>query len=166
MLQGIKCDRVIELLFSAGYISIVDLCLAQELLKEKYNRRHDLVALICYLSLTARCGHLCIKIDGEKISPDPHSTLRENRNTTNQDFSDEYESLHEFLINIFAELICRVAQYGGIEEKRDLLVSCEAASDALCSLVVAKATTSSQITPSAASQLTKRFLFSSMPPFS
>lgn len=55
--------------------------------------------------------------------------------------------------------------HGGLPEKRDLSVNCEAASDALCSSALAKARASSQIASAAASQLTERPLFSGKPPY-
>ncbi|MBA3239587.1 MAG: exodeoxyribonuclease V subunit alpha [Parachlamydiaceae bacterium] len=70
---------LLETLTVNGYLSSIDLSLAQELLKGDPAPLESAAALICYLSLTARCGHLCIVIEGKQIIPDPIATWNENR---------------------------------------------------------------------------------------
>lgn len=71
--------KLLDTLVANGYLSSIDLCLAQELLKDQPNATESAAAFICYLSLTARCGHLCIEIEGGQIYPDPIATWNENR---------------------------------------------------------------------------------------
>lgn len=73
--------KALEALTANGYLSSIDLSLAQELLKGNPQATESAAALICYLSLAARCGHLCIEIEGQQISPDPIATWNENRYT-------------------------------------------------------------------------------------
>ncbi len=99
---------ILETLADSGYISSLDLYLAKELLGDDSLNLNCAAALICHLSLSARRGHLCIEIDGDKVWPDPRSAWNENRYS--EEGSLQKEDASEYLDQV-TDMIAR-----GIEQ--------------------------------------------------
>ncbi|MFT4551473.1 MAG: exodeoxyribonuclease V alpha subunit [Chlamydiales bacterium] len=67
-----KCSwPIIEKLLSSGRLQFVDFAFAERLLKSLSGVNESNVAFLCHLLVSAREGHLCVKIDSEGIFPDP-----------------------------------------------------------------------------------------------
>src|SRR5690349_13871277 len=76
----------LEKLVAKGLLDFIDIALADGLLMNEPHRLECIAALICYLSLAARSGHICSKIDSDSLCPNPLDialNLQEQIQTTN-----------------------------------------------------------------------------------
>lgn len=64
-----------------GSLEYVDYALAEELLSGYEEAREEAAALICYLAVAARAGHLCIKCQNSQLLPDPSQLFRGCKHT-------------------------------------------------------------------------------------
>jgi len=62
---------LLQKLVDSNYFDFIDISLAEHLSKRFSCPNEEFAALICYLSLALRQGHLCIKVNDAEILPDP-----------------------------------------------------------------------------------------------
>lgn len=62
---------IIEKLLSSGRIQFVDVAFAERLLRNLPDLDESHAAFLCHILVSAREGHLCIRIDSKGIFPDP-----------------------------------------------------------------------------------------------
>lgn len=65
----------LDTMLSSGFLGYIDFALAQ---KFKHNEDEDIAAFLCHLSMAARQGHLCIKIDHQCVIPSPEDIWKGN----------------------------------------------------------------------------------------
>lgn len=88
----------LNLLVSKRRLNFVDYALAERILRPSLQNNEEVAALICYLSLASRQGHLCIKIEDKQIFPHPIQLFQE---TFSQD--DPFDGvIDEHEIEIFS----------------------------------------------------------------
>lgn len=62
---------ILSKLLSLGRLSYVDYAFACRLLGKKFYDREDFAAFLCHLTVSAREGHLCVRMEKERMQPDP-----------------------------------------------------------------------------------------------
>lgn len=84
----------IQKLLDERYFLYIDFSLAQLLLKNCH-ANEETALFLCYLSLAVRSGHLCVKIEGDKLHPQPETLFRKSSHeTTNSSLNPEdFEAL-------------------------------------------------------------------------
>lgn len=98
-------NTTLNFLIESEYFSFLDLSLSEELIKLfslPEIHAEPLIALICYLSLAMRHGHLCITVDDQELKPDPW-TLWEENSASKAPLTSSEEQLHwKTLINLIS----------------------------------------------------------------
>lgn len=92
----------LEALLECQCLSYVDLALAQRLLQHSDSSNESIAALICYLSLAARQGHLCVTIDHEGIYPKPEDICLSLVDAT---LSETQHTIQHLLVELTALII-------------------------------------------------------------
>jgi exodeoxyribonuclease V alpha subunit len=80
---------LVERLVLGGYFSYLDYAFAEKSLRSSTSHDEEIGALLCYVLMCSRTGHLCIKIDRDQLHPNPDdflagmsATLQENEAET------------------------------------------------------------------------------------
>lgn len=98
----------LENLLDKGYISYVDYALAEMLLRDS-TKSEEVAALICHLSIAAREGHLCIRINDRNLSPDPKYCWQNTQDGTSPLSESDWAAITTLIIqgarNIPKELL-------------------------------------------------------------
>lgn len=85
---------LLENLHKSGYLSYIDLALAEQILKKSSCSPESTAALISHLSIASRSGHLCVKIENNTIYPPPKDLWTGSDNSyLSEDILKNVESL-------------------------------------------------------------------------
>jgi exodeoxyribonuclease V alpha subunit len=106
-------------------IAFVDLFLAESLLRPYLEVDESAAALLCYLSMVSRNGHMCIRLDDTGMHPDPAESFSERWNRCDEDLLPiQPEELAMFsqllsagLSKLPPELICEDPRIGTLPSR-------------------------------------------------
>jgi len=76
---------LVERLVLGGYFSYLDYAFAEKSLRSSSCHDEEIGAFLCYVLMCSRSGHLCIKINGDQLHPNPHDFLARLRTAPQND---------------------------------------------------------------------------------